>query len=44
MHLYILDMSESIWYKKVGHEIMYLKKLNYSTHTKIKFANLFCKL
>lgn len=44
MHLYVLDMSESIWYKKVGHEIMYLKKLNYSTHTKIKFANLFCKL
>lgn len=30
MHLYILDMSESIWYKKVGHEIMCLKKLNYS--------------
>lgn len=30
MHLYVLDMSESIWYKKVGHEIMCLKKSNYS--------------
>lgn len=39
MHLYVPDMSESIWYKKVGHEIMCLKKSNYSFTENESFLN-----